>query len=239
MVEEHLSLKLAKKITGTPLVLGFVLLPLLLLGLFWLIAATGVKTTAKYHQLMASTGAEKETQKEPYQINQERQFVQKDMAFFKKGQKMYFRLVADSSKFILDHQGLNTEMAEHMKNVTCYMQEELYYLLPDGREVLALEDETFSLKENGEKILDVKELKPMQLMHKMEAKEGIYYYKSDFFIAKNVKLERFLIEGHELLKSSADAKKIMDGVAESAEFCLKEKNLDFKANQLKAKFYEL
>lgn len=238
MVKKDLKLKFTRNLKAAPLIFSIILLPFLFFGFLKITLMLNPYSNEEYNSLMSASGFKKdETKKEAYQINQEREHVQKDITFLKKGDEMHFRLLADSAKLIFDHQGLKTEIAEHMKHVTCYMQEDFYYLLPDGREAEKKEDGTIGLKNSSLKI-DLQDLKPMQIIRKMEAEEGIYYYKSDFFITKNVKIERFLIEGHEFLKETASEKKIMSGIAETAEFCLQGKNLDFKAYKLKAVFHE-
>ncbi len=243
--EERIVNQTSWKLTVIPVVLGFLLLPAIIFGVFKLVFWINQDTLKTYQQLMTDTGLKKDDlKKTPYQISQHRFNVQKDIRFIKNENPMQLRLLADNAQMIFDHHDFKTEMIEHMNLVVCCMQEELYYILPSGEEVIFSDDGKLVLRnqnENNEKRIISKEkdrLKPMQIMRFMTADLGTYYYKTDSFYANHVKIERFLVEGHEFSEAPLHKKKLMSGIAESAEFSLKGKSLEFKATKLKATFYQ-
>lgn len=151
-------------------------------------------------------------------------------------------ILADDAQMVVDHLNEESQVIEHMQGVTCYMQEELYYLLPDGREA--------SLQVNGKLLIKKadpqqasswlavsKEMKPMQLIRVMEADHASYYYKTDQFVADKVKIARYAISGHDLPKTLKKEKILMKGNAAKVQFFLNGKDLNFQATQLKASIF--
>lgn len=129
------------------------------------------------------------------------------------------------------------EMVEHMHHVTCYMQEEQYYLLPDGREAVRHHDGTLMTKGmNGSKLVENTQMIPMQIVRYLWAEDASYYYKKDRFIAKNVTLARFVAPGHALVQSIDTSDPLFFGTAQSVEFSLFKQDPRFIANKLKAAF---
>lgn len=180
----------------------------------------------------------------PYTARQQRRGVQKDVLFTQGNDRLQMRLTSSDSVLVLDHQDNGTEILEKMQEVKCFMQEELYYLLPDGREALK--------QPNGKLLIrhsDIKDpsswiepnypgIQPMQHVRYMEADNATYYYKSDRCVADKVKLSRFTAPGHDLLHSVEGFKPSMTGIARKAEFSMAGKDLNFTAYQMKATFYE-
>lgn len=114
--------------------ISFVLLPcvIVLAAFYW--SGISPEDAKRYHELMADAGVKDEGTGDPYQSKQERKRVQKD-AFFMQGQeRLRLRILAATAQIVLDHREEETQVIEHMNDVTCLMQEELYYLLPNGRE---------------------------------------------------------------------------------------------------------
>ena len=151
----------------------------------------------RYRMLVENAGSAKDLASVPYTAKQHRSGIQKDILFNDKSDRLQVRLLCQDSVLVLDHHGRTTEIIEHMTDVKCYMQEELYYLLPDGREakkqlngrlLFNREDPT---KESSWLSADASGLKPMQIIRYFEADTGAFYYKSDRFAADNAKIVRF------------------------------------------------
>ena len=121
---------------------------------------------------------------------------------------LYFRIESDDSELFFFHQEGEVEVVEQLETVHCLMQEELYY----------------------------DDLKPMQLVRYMEAKRASYDYNTQLFVAEEVKLWRYRLEGHEPVLTLTDQEPLMSGTALSVEFTIKGKKLDFQAHHLRAKF---
>lgn len=236
--------QLSGRLIRAPFIAGFLLLPCVLFGLFKFVTALNPETYATYNELMVNAGVKKSDVKAaPYQVKQQRTKVQKDLLFTENENRMQLRLIAESSQMVLDHHDQSTEIVEHMNQVVCHMQEELYYTLPNGDEAIISKDNKLILRNHDPKDAkshvskDTPGLKPMQIVRVLEADVGAYYYKSDLFHAENVKIQRFIMDGHEFTTGLTQTKKIMNGIADSAQFSLDGKNMNFKANKLKATFY--
>ena len=174
-----------------------------------------------YQQLIESEDPNHLNDASPYKAKQQRQAIQKDIFFTQKEERLQLRLISAEAELILDHHDDETEIIEQMHDVKCYMQEELFYVLPDGRKTQAA---------------DAEGVKAMQIIRYLEAEAASYHYKSEKFKAENVKISRYAVQGHQLEDFNQAAKLIMDGLAKKVEFSLSGKDLNFKAHQLKAKF---
>jgi len=175
----------------------------------------------------------------PYAFQQHREGVAKDYWMNQKGQRLHLRLKSSDSDLVLEQ----SEIIEKMQNVICMMQEELYYLMPDGREVIRHPSGRWLLRngdqeENGSWIsAESRELKPMQVMRYMESDSATYHYRKDRFIADQARIKRFKMAGHQLPESIVELKPMMVGSAQSVELSLLGPEKKLKAHKLKATFF--
>lgn len=178
-----------------------------------------------------------------YTSRQQRKGLQKDVLFIEKGERLQMRLHSVMAELALDHHDGQTEIVEQMKDVTCYIQEELFYQLSDGREATKQADGRLLIKHADPQdqaswtASNAPGLKAMQVVRFVEADTAFYYYKNDKFIADNVNVSRYVAPGHTIEQASKKLQPIMSGVAAWVEFNLEGKEVNFKAYQLKAKFY--
>jgi hypothetical protein len=197
---------------------------------------------AAYQQLVLEANpVQTSANSTPYSANQHRQGIVKDVYYNQDSQRLQLRILSAKSVLSLDYHEQQTEVVEKMEDVSCCMQEMLYYLLPDGQEaykkpdgriVIGNKDASDSALYKGEE----KHLKPMQLVRYLEAERAVYHYKSDKLIAEQVKVYRYALPGHTIAMPSKGLKPLMSGVAESVQFSLGEQDFQFKANKLKASF---
>ncbi len=124
---------------------------------------------------------------------------------------LYIRIESDDSQLFFFHQEGQIEIIEQLEKVVCFMQEELFY-------------------EEG---------KPMQDIRYMEAKRACYNYNTQLFVGEEARLWKYRLEGHEPVFSVKDETPLMSGTADTVEFTIKGKKLDFQARRLKAKFNEV
>lgn len=205
---------------------------------YFALFSIGESDRKEYWVLMAQT--DPHLSQTPYTAKQHHHRVHKDIWFTKAGQRMQVRIYSADTELVLDRQDQQTEVVEKMHGVTCYMQEELYFVLPDGREVIKLEDGTLKLRGSDPQktgslaTIEQTELKPLQIIRYLEADTASYYYQTDRFLADDVKVSRFITEGHTLVESLDGLKPLMDGIASSVEFSLVGDDLLFTAQQLKA-----
>jgi hypothetical protein len=180
----------------------------------------------------------------PYTATQQRVNLQKDVLLTDQGKRLQYRLLGAKAELVLDHREGQTEVVEHMRGVKCFMQEELYYALPDGRAAILHPNGQLLLKDRDPNdpaawiSADLTKVKPMQVMRYLEADKATYYYKNDVLVAETVAVSRYVLPGHRFfIRRFKDCQPMMAGVAQWVECTLVGKNFNFKAQQLKATFY--
>ncbi len=191
-----------------------------------------------YHALVASTKTEPTLQRgEPGQ--QHRRLVYKDLWIASDSGRLHYRIGCETSTLEVLIAGRNPEVVEHMAQVRGMMQESLFWILPDGREVVADGPGRFRLRGSSRSFAGTPQegWAPMQELRYLEAAKASYYYKSNHFVAEEAKLMRLRAKGHELLLTPEGLDPIITGTASSAEFFLAGKGVDFRANHLKATIY--
>lgn len=207
-------------------------------------ASPSKKEEEAYRLLMSrAENARKESKSTPYNAKQERTGVLKQVFFMEGPNRQQLRLFATDAQLVFDHRSNEeTEIVENMKNVKCLMQEELFYLLPDGREAVAQSDGRLLIKHEDPKepeswlTKDAPGLKPMQIVRYMEADRASYFYSNDKFVANQVNLSRHILPGHQMvLTIDKKSKPMMSGIAETVEFSMSGQ-LNFKATNMKASF---
>lgn len=196
---------------------------------------------AAYQRLVERSSPQKKgglstySQQVRYNVNKE--------VWFHENDPLHFNIQAEESELFLFHDDKNNvEVIEEMHKVHCTMQEELFYLLPDGREAVKEGDGKLFLrggKTNEPRLLIDSELPgliPMQLVRYFEAEKASYNYTSQLFCAKSVKLWKYRLQGHNPPISFDRETPLMSGTARSVEFLMKGKELNFTAHTLKATF---
>lgn len=211
------------------------------------------KDRQAYRELVAATSApsqkesspeksafEKSPQEKSSLVQQKRTNIRKDIFYLQGTARLALSLTAAHSTLELDEK--DSEIIEKLNQVTGYMQEELYYLLPDGREAF-LQDNGRLLLRNGNSrndqdyvVFPLSSLVPMQSMRYFEADHATYFYKSNHLLTQQVKVSRYVIPGHSLATSVEGIKPVFTGMAQSAEIALAD--TQFKANQIKATYFQ-
>jgi len=179
----------------------------------------------EYRNLMAATDpTQNENKLQPYTATQQHRQTRKDFFFIQKGQRLQMQLISGDSELILDHHDEATEIVEKMRDVVCVMQEELYYLLSDGREFLLNKDGKIESRNGKEKNLadvsqgDISKAIPMQLFRYLEADQALYYYQTERFEAKQAQISKYIAPGHQLINSVNGLDPLMTGMAASVAF---------------------
>lgn len=162
--------------------------------------------TGRYAALVGEANPGKAAKNAPYTAKQNRKGVQKDLLFTRNGKRMQMRLVSKEATMVLEHQLEGTYLMEQMRDVKCWMQEELAVV--DG--------------------------KPQQTLRYLEADSATYSYKNDEVVANDVKVYRYILPGHELPQNLAGFKPTLKGHAEGVQFSMAGKDVQFKAQKLKA-----
>lgn len=223
------------------IVLSMVILCIACVWSFYAFSTFTFSDIKEYSELVKSTDPKNlKEDSQPYVSTQQHRSTHKDIWFTQSGQRLQLRLRSADTQLVLEHQDRNTQIVEHMQDVTCFIQEELYYLLPDGREVIRQANGTLVPRRHNVSNLEViietdtNALKPMQVVRYLEADKASYYYQTDRFFAEQVHVSRVVAPGHKLIDSVKGLKPIMTGLARSAEFSIVGNELNFTAYQLKA-----
>lgn len=230
------------KFAGTWVVATSLFIFFVCLVLWKVFLVTSEDQIAYAHLVQEANPINSSTKVGPYTAQQQRKGVQKDVLLMQGNERLQLRLTSQEAVMIFDHQVDETQLIEKMHGVKCWMQEELFYLLPDGREAL--------LQDNGKLLIrhedpqnrkgwveaSTKGVKPMQILRYLEADDAVYFYKSEQVVAENVQVSRFILPGHTLIDDLTSYKPHIKGKAKKVEFSLSGKEINFKAYQLKASF---
>lgn len=180
----------------------------------------------------------------PYKAHQKRRGIQKDIGWVQGSERLQIQLSSSASTLVLDNQESGLEILEKMQDVKCLMQEELYYLLPDGREAVRQPNGKVVVR-NQDPDQESSQIDPAmpgillrQRLRYLEADDATYFYNSDKFVADKVKIYRYDIPSHDIPKVIRDIKPVMSGTAESVVFSFSDRNVNFTAIKLKATFFE-
>lgn len=157
----------------------------------------------------------------------------------------FFHMKSDSSQLhFLNHQG-KIELKEDFEKVDCLMQQELFYLLPDGREVVKDASGRLILRDSDPHEEDswisssFPGLIPMQTVYFLKAKLAHYTYVSQVFEARDVELWKYRLEGHDATFSPGEkALLCMHATADRTLIHLDEAAPTFQAEGLRGNVYD-
>jgi len=162
------------------------------------------KDYALYDELLKSSNPESHEKLMSYS-QQTRSDVRKQI-WYQDETPLYMRIDSGESELFFFRQDNKVEVIEQLGKVTSIMQEELYYAAG----------------------------KPMQKVRYLEAQRACYNYNSHLFVAEDVKLWKYQLEGHTPPETIQGATPLMRATAHSVEFTLKGEKLDFIAHQMRA-----
>ena len=206
------------------------------------IIPVGARDHAQYRALVRQSRPE-EGDNVAYSGQQQRKGVQKDVWYIEGSQRLHFRITSSDSVVRFSQEGNDTVIIEDMNDVLCYMQVQLYYLLPDGQEAVQDERGMWILRQNKEDTvptsIDITQpgVLPMQIIRIITADNASYHYVDGLFEAESVELARYAVPSHTLVDTIAGIKPLMTGVAQSVQFSLGGDGLNFKAQHLKATIF--
>lgn len=209
----------------------------------WQMSRLDSEDIDNYHEIISIFDSSAQPQLTAYQANQDKVQLQKDIVFTHKEQPLHLKLCAKSSRLIYERYHDRNEVVEKMNGVTCLMQEELYYIMPDGREVVIREGGKLRLRHADPSDAaswispDTPDLLPMQMLRYLEADKAVYHYKDDLFAAEEVSFFRYTAPGHQIVDGLTHDRLLMEGIADKIEFSLSS-HLNFKAHGLQAAFFK-
>jgi hypothetical protein len=208
----------------------------------WYISRLDAKGAEEYQQMMSIFDSSANAKPSSYQASQNKIHLQKDILLMSGKQPLQLRLCADNSELVFEKQEDRDEIYEKLHGVNCVMQEELYYLLPDGREVVILDEGELKVRHassddpNAKIPLNTPGLVPRQIVRYLEAEKAIYHYKNDSLVADEVLFSRYTAFGHRIDEIKKE-KMLMEGIADKIKFSLSS-HLNFKVYGMKASFFK-
>lgn len=229
-----------------PLLVGIAIVFSCLAVVGFLLSRHTAEDKKEYRRLMLISNPTLAGQSEQasYTARQKRVGVQKDFTYQSKDTSLKMRLFSKEAELILDQQDEGTQIVEEMRNVTVYMQEELYYVLADGRSAHLQPNGKLLLKGASPDLqtswisLDDSRIQPMQIVRFLQAEKGAYFYKSDRCRAEDVWIERFVLAGHELdLTKIKTGRLVLKGHADTVEFIMAGDDPKFSAQHFKAEIF--
>ncbi|MGM0440278.1 MAG: hypothetical protein ACQEP8_04090 [Chlamydiota bacterium] len=167
----------------------------------------------------------------------------KDYWHTKNDMRLNMHLSSEESELIFTNNPETPKIIENMKNITCVAQEELYYALSDGREVVKNDAGQLVLRDPSptetEMVFDKdsKELVPMQKIRILKSAEGTYNYNTKIFSTNNAEFALLNAPGHGLDTAIEDSNCIMSGIATTVNFFLVERDFNFRAKHIKVKLH--
>jgi len=199
-----------------------------------------------YHDLEAlANPKDPELADTPYSGSQKRTKGVKDIWYNETGQRLHFRISSTSSELSFRKNNEKAEIIEDMQGVICIMQEQLYYLLPDGKECIAGDAGQYSPRGASPAhaaqplTINPEELTPMQQFRYITAEDATYNYQTGLFIADQVKIGRYSTQGHDIPPDTKNSTTLMTGEARAITFSLAGENLNFRAEHLRATFFSI
>lgn len=212
------------------------LIPIGLIGYFLL--PISQKDRHFYDELLKASTVQ-ETEMLTY-CQQSREDVHKEIWYVDK-EPLNIYIESENSELFFFQQQNQFEVVEQLNHVKATMQEELYYVLPDGKEATMQENGKLLIRGSDPKnesswVTSLCGLAPMQSVRYMEAEKACYNYSTNLFLAQNVILKKYKMQGHARVLSFEDENPLMSGKAQSVEFLIKGKNLEFQAHGMQAKF---
>lgn len=208
------------------------LFPLVLIGLYYNFLAYTPDDFPEYEKLTREANPRPiDLTQSSFTTTQEHHQMHKEIRYFRERHPLLARIHSVDAQLVLEHKDHNIEVSERMNDITAFMQEELFYLQPDGREIAQLSDASW-IDRNSKKPLEITPdlTKPMQLVRYIKAHNGTYFYQQDSFLGENVEIMQFVAPGHALIDSVAELQPIMKGRAKTVEFTLIDNDLCFHAD---------
>ena len=192
------------------------LLVLSFIATYQLVVSPKGTDRASYQQLLANTDPH-----HTYTSNSATQKgvgMQKELWVPRNQKRIQLLLTSEASELLFEQVDGRSELVERLHGVTCYLQEELLFLLPDGQLISGAEEE---------------HTLPVQIIQCIQAQDATYYYTNDQLVAKDASVSRYVLPGHALSSSQEGQKLLFSG--EMALLLISAKNqTQFSAYQFNA-----
>ncbi|MEM1282511.1 MAG: hypothetical protein AAGG81_03055 [Chlamydiota bacterium] len=201
----------------------------IVIGVWFLIPSE--KDASQYHELVDLSQSARSAKKKSYVATQYREGVIKDIYYQHDHNPVKARVSSDRSQLVFDQQNEGMEILEHMEQLVCVMQKELFYVTDEGNEIL-LDQEGFFKDRKGKRVsVGEREPYPMQVVRYVTADTAKYYYNKERIVANQPTITEYRAEGHELPAIEDPLSLIMDGTTIKSDSM----KLSFQRGQLGGK----
>ncbi len=140
--------------------------------------------------------------------HQNRKGVVKEIYFTQEDNtRLQYRIESESSLLTIIPNGTKLDLNEKLENIKCWMQDKIYYT--PGKQ-------------------------PMQQIRFLEAKDGVYLYNSQQFLAQTVTLSLYRLSSHILPSVLKKQSPFLKGIAEDISFVVSGKTPQFQAHHFQA-----
>lgn len=159
-----------------------------------------------------------------------RRDLQKDLYFNRHAGTEQFRLKSGEARVMLVARGSHHHVVEHLEQVCCWYQEELFYRFADGSTLSTQEPLGGALAP----VAVAFHAQPRQRLLYLEADLAVYNYQLQNFIAKDARLWRYELPGHQLEEQVDKAHALFSGVADQVDISFGDHGILFQAGGFKA-----
>lgn len=140
----------------------------------------------------------KEMRQSAHELTEQVRHVVSKQIFIAEGpHRRLFDIKADHSKITVISKKPYMHVVETFYNAKGYIQQELFYVTPEGDDVIYDGDGNLSFRNKKSSTLDVATLKPRQLYRYFEAAEAMYDFQTHQLMATDVKFWTYVADGHE------------------------------------------
>lgn len=196
----------------------------LIAGAFWRFHAIDPHDQEVYHQLMANSDKSRVSSSSTNQ--QQRFHVVKDLLFAETPHRLHCHLCSDSSELTFEQNNRHIELVECFKEMTCLIQEDLFYECQDGRLI--------KVEKDGKELNQQADARPKQIVRYLKAKNATYHYQTKELVAENVDVARYCLFGHDTVYSLEGFQPFMVGKAERIQLSLAKDRQSFQAQGFQA-----
>lgn len=190
-----------------------------------------------YNDLMlkAQSSRVSNDKKDPFTATQYREGVVKDI-YYHKGEYLS-RIICDDSRLVFDQQSGGMVILEHMENLTCTIQKELFYQTRDGQEVVIDGEGKKRYRGKSGSVDTSTVLFPMQTIRVVNADKATYHYHTKVLKAERPVIKEYRANGHYLPDNFESALLLMEGVADDVNVSFDQDEMTFHANRLKGRVF--
>ena len=159
-----------------------------------------------------------------------RKDLQKDVFIARDNAMLQLRLRSKEAWFSLERMNGKTDIVETLRDVSCWLQEDLLYRFSNGLVVTTQDSFWLAIIPAAVAMHAI----PQQRLVYLEANKATYDYEEEKFVADDAKIWRYVMEGHALTELVEKQKALISGFAQHVVISFGKQGVIFKAEGFKA-----